>query len=137
MAPFLILVLLLALLGHGFVCVAIFNRVAGSRLPCSMVGRIERACLVLMVVVPMLFAWWSWQYQVFTHEALLATPAGLAWFVYLAFTVLVACAMLPDWLRQRFSNRSVEQLVSNDTVLHDVARELGHWPVGSRSSLFI
>lgn len=134
MALFVTLVMLLAWLGHLALCVGVFNRVAGSRLPCSLVGWIERTCLVLMLVVPATFAFWLWQGQVTSYEALVRAPGGIPWLAYLTLCVLAACWVLPDWFRRKFAQQSITQLVSNDTEYHNIAQTLGHWPVGKTSS---
>lgn len=134
MAPFVTLVMLLALLGHAALCVGVFNRVAGSRLPCSIVGWVERSCLVMMVVIPTCFAWWLWRQHVTTYETLVNAPGGLLWLAYITLCVLNAFWVIPAWIQRRWTVKRVEQLLSNDTTYRNIARELGYWPVGKPSS---
>ena len=131
---FLILCGSLALLGHWALCIGVFNRVAGSRLPCWIVGRVERLCLALMVFVPTAFMAWVWYARIRSYEELVASSIGIVCLAYLTACVLTSLGFLPDWLRRKFSAKPVAALVSNDTEYHNVAQALGHWPVGSRSS---
>jgi predicted MPP superfamily phosphohydrolase len=126
-------VTLLATLGHWSLCVGAFNRAAGSTLPCSIVGKLEKLCLVWAAVGPFVFAALAYVNGWTTLDDWL-TPPALPCSAYILLCIATAAWFIPRWLVAKLSERPLPQLVSNDTTYHDVARELGHWPVGRPSS---
>lgn len=127
------LFLLIALLGHLSLCVGAFNRAAASKLPCPVVGFLEKCAIAAGGIVPLGFAFWLYACDIRSVAQFMEWPDGRAWLLYQVVCVVAAIKLLPRWLKSRFS-RPIAQLVTNDTVYHDVAKELSHLPVGSRSS---
>lgn len=133
MTAAVIIFLLIALVGHWSFCVGAFNRVAASRLPCSVVGILEKLAIIAGAAVPLLFALWVYAYEIRSVAQYLEWPDGRAWLLYQIVCVVAAVKLVVRWLKFRW-RRPIAQLVSNDTVYQNVARALGHRPVGTPSA---
>jgi uncharacterized protein len=133
MTVVVIIVLILALLGHWSLCVGLFNRAAASRLPCWLVGLLEKFAVLMAAVGPILFGVWLWMWPVANLGEWFARTDGRLWLLYQTFCVVAGVKLLASW-RPEWSRPPLLQLVSNDTEYVDVARELGYWPIGNGST---
>lgn len=133
MLPAVCLFLIVAFIGHAALCVGAFNRAAASKMPCAMVGVLEKAAVAAGGLVPLGFLLWLYLYDVRSVAQFMAWPDGRAWLLYQIVCVVAAIKLLPTWLRSRF-RKPIPQLVSNDTVYVNVAKELGHVPVGTTAT---
>ena len=125
--------LLVALVGHWSLCVGAFNRAAASRLPCALVGLLEKLAILAGLAVPLAFVAWLYVCEIRSLDEFLQWLDGRAWLLYMTVCVVAAIKLVPRWAKSRF-RQPVVQLVSNDTEYVDVARELGHLPVGRLST---
>jgi predicted MPP superfamily phosphohydrolase len=131
MIALVVLLLILALVGHWSLCVGFFNRVAASRMPCAIVGPLEKLGMLMSVAVPIGFVAWFRVANITSLDDMLARPDGKAWLFYQTFCLIAAGRLLIGWWSSR--REPVPQLVTNDTEHYNIAAELGHWPVGSLS----
>ncbi len=125
--------LFIALVGHWALCVGAFNRAAASKMPCALVGVLEKSAVLMGAVVPLGFAFWLYACNIQSVAQFMEWPDGRAWLLYQTVCVIAAIKLLPRWIKSRF-RRPIAQLVTNDTVYVDVAKELGHLPVGKLST---
>ena len=125
--------LFIALLGHWALCVGAFNRAAASKWPCALVGVLEKSAVAMGAIVPVGFVTWLYCFEIESVTQFLEWPDGRAWLLYQIVCVIAAFKLLPRWLKSRF-RKPIPQLVTNDTVYVDVAKELGHLPIGKFST---
>ncbi|MCO6457973.1 MAG: metallophosphoesterase [Pirellulaceae bacterium] len=124
-----LLLALLAFLGHVVLWVAAFNLLHASPLSCRLIGRLETLIQAIFVatLAAAAAAWWlrgqpCWR----------GVPAdGWSWVLaaYVGLCWLAAAVWLLQWIRRRWRERQVSQLVSNDTRRIDVAGQLGFRPL--------
>ena len=122
---------LVAFLGHFSLCVWLFNRLHALPWPRFVIKWLGRAIL-------------GWGAGILFVYGLRAAVAGncvwtgtavetteIPWLIYPALSSLAMITAIPKWLVPKLFSRVPAALVSNDTSLHDLARELGHAPIGS------
>lgn len=128
MALVIAIFLLVALIGHWSLCVGAFNRVAASKFPCALVGLLEKSAIFAGAAIPMGFVAWLYVCEIRSLAEFLQWLDGRAWLLYMTVCVVAAIKLFPRWIKGRLRG-PVPQLVTNDTVYHDVARSLGHAPI--------
>jgi len=125
----------LILFGHGALWIALFNRAHSVDLPCRLVSASELLLFSILGLGAMIWAWLA--YPVAFHGQLdiaRIVEGRLGLFVYVVICGGVGIYIVVLWSWRRLTDRRPLQLVSNDTVQLDVAREIGQRPAGSLST---
>ncbi|MBC7856122.1 MAG: metallophosphoesterase [Pirellulaceae bacterium] len=125
-----ILLSLAAFLGHFSLCVWLFNRLHALPWLRFVIKWLGRAIL-------------GWGAGILFVYGLRAVVAGncvwtgtdlettdIPWLIYPLLSTLVTIAAIPKWLVPKLFSRVPDALVSNDTALHDLAKDIGHAPIG-------
>src|SRR5688500_18595207 len=128
MALLIAIFLLVALVGHWSLCVGAFNRAAASRFPCAVVGLLEKTANLAGVAIPGAFIAWLYICEIHSLSEFLQWLDGRAWLLYMTVCVVAAIKLVPRWLKGRW-RKPVPQLVTNDTIYHDVTKSLGYAPI--------
>ena len=120
-----IVLLLLALVGHGVLWVGLLNRIHATSLSRSIVRVANWSILGGFVLIPVGFAVWLFQ---LSFPSLLTVPHGFLpglILVYMAFCWLLALVGISCWTWNRFSGRTVDLLWSKRKRLIRLACRLG------------
>lgn len=114
------LTLAFALLGHGFLWVAIVNRLHACPVRRNLLESITRACLVVFVLLPLVIAYFYFREQ-FTYFSL----AGAFIKNYVVICFFLALFSLPLKLVQHYQRYSRPSVVGSESQQLDLATGLG------------
>ncbi len=124
----------LAFLGHTAVWVIIFNRLHALGLKCRHVKRLEKAVFLVALAILITFAcWFATTGQLILHR-LWESPLARVALAYLAGCWLVAVYVTAAWVRRKLFTPQPLAFLSNHTETLDIAREMGHRPLGTRKA---
>jgi predicted MPP superfamily phosphohydrolase len=118
-----LLLALAAFIGHFSLAVWVYNRLHALAGPVRFIKTLERLVIVVAALVLGLYlgrAIWL--------GSLAAAADGIA-FAYVVACWIVAALVVPLWLVPKLLERSPPALVSNDTHVIDIAKELGRRPI--------
>lgn len=125
-----ILLLLAACVGNTAVFVFTLNWIYGHALPRPLLKSIRKVYGLLIVGVPVLFAF-VWGFDLARLlDAFPSRPAEMILAAYLAGCVLVGLVVVPAITLQRRLRRPPGVLASNHTKVVNVDKELGYKPIG-------
>jgi uncharacterized protein len=128
---------LVAFLGHFSLCVWLFNRLHALPWRRFYIKWIGRAILGWGAGILAVYGLRGAVLGVCVWNGAAPSDAEIPWLVYPALCSVVTIAAIPKWLVPKLFARVPAELVSNDTTLHDLAKELGQPPIGSgETSLF-
>lgn len=122
---------LVAFLGHFSLCVWLFNRLHALPWRRLYIKWIGRAILGWGAAGMALYSLRSLIEGVCTWNGASVETRDLPWLIYAALCMLATLVAIPRWLLPKLFESVPASLVSNDTTLHDLAKELGKPPIGT------
>jgi uncharacterized protein len=121
---------LVSFLGHFSLCVWFFNRLHALPWRRPFIKCLGRAILGFGAGMVGVYGLRAVMVGVCIWKGTTPEAAEIPWLIYPALCSLVTLAAIPNWLLPKLLARRPAALVSNDTVLHNLAQELGEAPVG-------
>ena len=95
----LLLIALLALLGHGALWIGAGNRIHGMGMPRAARAYLSQFCAVLFVLLPTLAAWWLISTTGATWGEIRSAKVPPPAMAYIAFCWIVAVVAIVRWIR--------------------------------------
>jgi predicted MPP superfamily phosphohydrolase len=121
---------LVAFLGHFSLCVWLFNRLHALPWRRIYIKWLGRAILGWGVGGLAIYGLRSLIVGTCIWNGTAIHLAEVPWLVYPALCALVTLAAVPKWLIPKLLTQVPTSLVSNDTTLYDLAKEIGEAPIG-------
>jgi len=132
-------VLLISVLvfGHAALWVAMFNRVHALPLPCRVINLLEKIHVLILVAGPMSAAWWilGGSGREARLSSQLLTQPLLAAYALVCAGMAVFIPVI--WMIRKGTGPPSASALSNHTERLDVAAEVGHSLIGSRSAFIL
>ncbi|MFO0897977.1 MAG: metallophosphoesterase [Pirellulales bacterium] len=136
MTALLIILWILASLGHAAVWISLINRLHATALPRPLVKTISAGMHAVLFGLPAWAGWRMWSAEFDLERLLPDVPQRIAAALYLVPCWAAALGPLPRWLWDRLTARPPAVLRSNHTADIDIARKLGRLPaVGLRAQV--
>jgi hypothetical protein len=138
MSALVILILLIAFLGHAMLSVRVLNRLHAFPLRRSIIKVISLGIYWFGAGVPVLVATWAWCFGWRPWHGWPSPELPYAFWVagYVAIALLAACVLVPQWLYWRLTFKPPEILLSNHSVREDLGRHLGPRAARGLGSLY-
>jgi predicted MPP superfamily phosphohydrolase len=124
------LLTLAAFLGHFSLCVWLFNRLHAIPWRRIVIKWLGRAILNFGAGMLAVYGLRAAVFGVCIWNGTAVEVTEVPWLIYPALCVLVMFAAIPKWFLPKLFSQDPAALVSNDTTLYDLAKELGESPIG-------